>query len=44
MFGHGDILRKWGQLPASNAEVWTSWATIKKGARWVRFALLPMRL
>ena len=24
-----------GQLSASNAEVWTSWATVFKGLRWI---------
>src|ERR1700744_6350734 len=24
-----------GQLSASNAEVWTSWSTVRKGLKWV---------
>ena len=31
-----------GQLSASNAEVWTSWATISKGIRWAMKADAPL--
>jgi D-amino-acid dehydrogenase len=31
-----------GQLSASNAEVWNSWATVFKGLRWMLDAKAPL--